>query len=60
MVKLIRCLPSQFKIDVRISKGTHATEETINKQLSDKERVSAALENPNLLQVINQCLIGSL
>ncbi|RWS25100.1 mitotic spindle-associated MMXD complex subunit MIP18-like protein [Leptotrombidium deliense] len=60
VVKLLRCLPSRFKIDVRITEGRHATEEAINKQLNDKERVSAALENPNLLQVINQCLIGSL
>jgi len=60
MVKLIRCLPSRFKINVKISKGSHSTEDAINKQLNDKERVSAALENPNLLQVINQCLKDSL
>ncbi|PVV02727.1 hypothetical protein BB560_002814 [Smittium megazygosporum] len=29
---------------------------SINKQLNDKERVSAALENSNLLDVVNQCL----
>jgi hypothetical protein len=28
----------------------------VNKQLNDKERVAAALENPNLLEVIEQCL----
>ena len=28
----------------------------VNKQLADKERVAAALENSNLLQVVNQCL----
>ena len=60
VVKLIRCLPPRFKINVKISKGSHSTEDAINKQLNDKERVSAALENPNLLQVINQCLKDSL
>jgi hypothetical protein len=28
----------------------------VNKQLNDKERVAAALENPALLQVVEQCL----
>ncbi|XP_074593861.1 MIP18 family protein galla-2 [Brevipalpus obovatus] len=60
MVKLMRSLPSRFKIEVRLTKGSHSTEEAINKQLNDKERVAAALENPNLLQVINTCLKDSL
>lgn len=28
----------------------------VNKQLADKERVAAALENSQLLEVVNQCL----
>ena len=28
----------------------------VNKQLADKERVAAALENSHLLDVVNQCL----
>ena len=28
----------------------------VNKQLADKERVAAALENSHLLGVVNQCL----
>ena len=28
----------------------------VNKQLNDKERVAAALENENLLNVVNKCL----
>jgi hypothetical protein len=31
----------------------------VNKQLNDKERVAAALENNNLLEVVNQCLSSS-
>jgi hypothetical protein len=49
-------LPSCYKKEVAIKAGTHASEEAINKQLADKERVAAALENAHLLQVINTCL----
>jgi hypothetical protein len=28
----------------------------VNKQLNDKERVAAALENDSLLEIINKCL----
>ena len=28
----------------------------VNKQLNDKERVAAALENPNLLDMVEECL----
>ncbi|XP_018594395.1 cytosolic iron-sulfur assembly component 2B [Scleropages formosus] len=55
-VKLLRSLPHRFKIDVHITPGTHASEEAVNKQLADKERVAAALENSQLLEVVNQCL----
>ncbi|KAK8718559.1 hypothetical protein OTU49_011460 [Cherax quadricarinatus] len=55
-LKLLQTLPTRFKVDVRISPGTHASEHAINKQLNDKERVAAALENPHLLEVINKCL----
>ncbi|XP_066956920.1 MIP18 family protein galla-2 isoform X3 [Macrobrachium rosenbergii] len=55
-LKLLQALPARFKVDVRITPGTHASEQAINKQLADKERVAAALENPHLLEVINKCL----
>ncbi|KAL8616387.1 Cytosolic iron-sulfur assembly component 2B [Nucella lapillus] len=55
-VKLLRALPARFKVDVQITPGSHASEEAINKQLADKERVAAALENSHLLNVVNQCL----
>nr|ACO08307.1 FAM96B [Oncorhynchus mykiss] len=58
-VKLLRSLPERFKIDVHITPGTHASEDTVNKQLADKERVAAALENSQLLEVVNQCLISN-
>ncbi|KAG8746678.1 hypothetical protein FRC10_003982 [Ceratobasidium sp. 414] len=36
--------------------GTHQSENAVNKQLNDKERVAAALENSHLLGVVEQCL----
>uniref|UniRef100_UPI00358E5BAF cytosolic iron-sulfur assembly component 2B n=1 Tax=Myxine glutinosa TaxID=7769 RepID=UPI00358E5BAF len=58
-VKLLRALPARFKVDVHITPGTHVSEHAVNKQLADKERVAAALENSHLLQVVNQCLFPS-
>ena len=55
-VKLIRSLPTRFKVTVKIFPGSHSSELAVNKQLNDKERVAAALENQHLLKVINQCI----
>jgi hypothetical protein len=55
-VKLLRSLPPRFKVDIAISPGTHNQEKAVNKQLNDKERVAAALENKNLLRVVNKCI----
>ncbi|XP_017087695.2 MIP18 family protein galla-2 [Drosophila bipectinata] len=55
-VKLLRSLPTRFKVTVEITPGTHASEQAVNKQLADKERVAAALENKHLAEVINQCI----
>ncbi|KAB1273080.1 Cytosolic iron-sulfur assembly component 2B [Camelus dromedarius] len=46
----------RVQMDVHITPGTHASEHAVNKQLADKERVAAALENTHLLEVVNQCL----
>lgn len=55
-VKLLRCLPARFKVTVEVTPGTHNAENQVNKQLADKERVAAALENSHLIKVINQCI----
>ncbi|XP_055631967.1 MIP18 family protein galla-2 [Toxorhynchites rutilus septentrionalis] len=55
-VKLLRALPPRFKVSVEINPGTHVSENAVNKQLADKERVAAALENSHLIAVINQCI----
>ncbi|KAL1516608.1 hypothetical protein ABEB36_000501 [Hypothenemus hampei] len=55
-VKLLRCLPARFKVQVEVTPGTHNAASQVNKQLADKERVAAALENSHLIKVINQCI----
>ena len=55
---MVQCF-IRFKVDVRVTPGTHQSEEAINKQLGDKERVAAALENPQLLNMVNQCIYGT-
>ncbi|KAG7324125.1 hypothetical protein KOW79_012141 [Hemibagrus wyckioides] len=58
-VKLQRCLPFKHKLEIYITEGTHSTEEDINKQINDKERVAAAMENPNLREIVEQCVTES-
>ncbi|XP_061302518.1 cytosolic iron-sulfur assembly component 2A isoform X4 [Pezoporus flaviventris] len=55
-IKLQRCLPFRHKLEIYITEGTHSTEEDINKQINDKERVAAAMENPNLREIVEQCV----
>ncbi|XP_071424365.1 cytosolic iron-sulfur assembly component 2A [Pithys albifrons albifrons] len=55
-IKLQRCLPFRHKLEIYISEGTHSTEEDINKQINDKERVAAAMENPALRELVEQCV----
>ncbi|EJK45590.1 hypothetical protein THAOC_35789 [Thalassiosira oceanica] len=59
-VKLFRSLPPRFKVIVQIEPGTHVSEHAVNKQLADKERVRAALENEHLLGVVNRCISGGM
>lgn len=57
-IKIRQSLPADFWIDVKIREGSHVSEQAINKQLADKERVAAALENPSLSSVVKLCLDG--
>ena len=55
--KLERTLvPGQIKLDILVKEGSHNTEQDINKQTNDKERVAAAMENPNLRETVDQCI----
>ena len=58
-VKLLRSLHPRLKVTVEIYPGTHLSELAINKQLSDKERVAAVIENGHLLDVVNKCITDS-
>lgn len=55
-VRLDRCLPPRYRITINVKKGTHQSENQVNKQLNDKERVAAACENEQLLTVISHML----
>lgn len=53
-VKLLNTVSSKYKVDVFIEPGKHYTEDAINKQLNDKERVYAAMEADHLRSNIYQ------
>lgn len=55
-IKILRNLPHNLKLDIYIKKGQHATEDEINKQINDRERVAAAIENQNLWKLVEQCI----
>ncbi|KAL8803396.1 MAG: hypothetical protein Q9182_003194 [Xanthomendoza sp. 2 TL-2023] len=57
-VRLEQALPPRFRVDVRIKEGSHSTAEQVNRQLGDKERVAAALENGTLMGVLRKMLEG--
>ena len=45
-----------YKIDVLVEPGSHEQEIAVNKQINDKERRAAAMEDPNLWVLVEQCL----
>lgn len=46
-------------VPTQLTPGSHLSEAAVNKQLNDKERVAAALENPPLLAMVDKCLASS-
>ncbi|KAI0392229.1 FAM96B protein [Xylariaceae sp. FL0594] len=55
-VRLEKALPPNYRVDVVIKEGTHSQGDQVNKQLADKERVAAALENDTLKKVLDKML----
>ena len=55
-VKLERNLQQRFKLDICVFEGTHSIEGDVNKQINDKERVAAAMENPSLREMVEECI----
>ena len=45
-----------FKLEIYVVKGSHLTEEEINKQLNDKERYRVAIENPDIINIIGKLI----
>ena len=55
-VRLEQALPPNYRIEVRCKKDSHTQDDQVNKQLGDKERVAAALENDTLRGVLDKML----
>ncbi len=55
-VKLERNMQQTFKLDICVTEGMHAIEADVNKQINDKERVAAAMENPSLRDMVEECI----
>jgi metal-sulfur cluster biosynthetic enzyme len=55
-VRLEQALPPSYRVEVKIKKDTHSQAEEVNKQLADKERVAAALENDNLMGILRNMM----
>ncbi|GMH48561.1 hypothetical protein TrRE_jg12083 [Triparma retinervis] len=56
--KLSRSLPLSVPCSVSVTKGTHSNDAQVSKQLCDKDRVKAALENGHLKKVVEECIKG--
>ncbi|KAK4221011.1 hypothetical protein QBC38DRAFT_152028 [Podospora fimiseda] len=56
--RLEQTLPPSWRVDVRMKDGSHAQDDQVNKQLGDKERVAAALENETLRGMLEKMLEG--
>jgi len=55
-VKLRRELPFPYRLTILVEEGSHDTAAEVSKQINDKERVAAALENPVLLRTVDDCV----
>ncbi|EFX00836.1 hypothetical protein CMQ_1917 [Grosmannia clavigera kw1407] len=55
-VRLEQTLPPNYRVDIEVKEGSHSQDDQVSKQLSDKERVAAALENDTLRGVLDKML----
>ncbi|KPM45828.1 hypothetical protein AK830_g665 [Neonectria ditissima] len=55
-VRLEQSLPPNYRVDVTCKENSHNQDDQVNKQLGDKERVAAALENDTLKGVLDKML----
>lgn len=50
-----------FKVDIYVREGSHTSPQegsdyAVDKQVNDKERVAAALENPDIMELVTTCI----
>lgn len=55
-VRLEQALPPNYRVVVKCKENSHSQDDQVNKQLGDKERVAAALENDTLKGVLDKML----
>ncbi|KAI0126892.1 hypothetical protein BJ170DRAFT_422623 [Xylariales sp. AK1849] len=55
-VRLEQALPPNYRVDIVVKEGAHSQDDQVNKQLADKERVAAALENDSLKRMVDNML----
>ncbi|KAK0667353.1 hypothetical protein QBC41DRAFT_139048 [Cercophora samala] len=54
--RLEQTLPPNYRLDVRIKDGSHSNDDQVTRQVGDKERVAAALENDTLRGTLDKML----
>jgi metal-sulfur cluster biosynthetic enzyme len=54
--RLEQALPPNYRVQVRVKPGTHTSDDQATKQLADKERVVAALENSGAKRTVEAML----
>jgi len=55
-IKIQKHLAIVYKLRILVKAGTHDTAGDVNKQINDKERVAAAMENPSLMNIVDKCI----
>lgn len=55
--KLEENLVCNYKLDINIKEGTHDEGPQITKQINDKERTAAAMENPDVVKLVQGCIL---
>ncbi|GFX30854.1 cytosolic iron-sulfur assembly component 2A [Trichonephila clavipes] len=55
-MKLEKYWGKKYKLDVFLKEGTHTSVHAVSRQLNDKERIAAAMENPELRKMVEECI----
>lgn len=52
-------IASEWKLIIMVYPGSHSAEIDLNRQFNDKERIAAANDNPNVMKLVNGCILCS-